>query len=478
MRTCPHSTSCRAILLVWSTLLLGTCSIAVLANGHSAPQVHAAGIRGSHHSGVRAQAGHAHRSLQSQPDLQHHALSEHRAAAAHHADVTIHPHGDTAAADNHAAGSADGDSKGSGCKHLGAAFLEESAQHSKEDLPVNIDPVTGREAEAEDIVEAAIAAEAKKAGIAVLEYETRSGIEAHSTSEHQADHHSSLALTHNFKLVYTLRVYFQDKAIQNAKWFLGDVYRLTQISFNDNYTLIESFETALQDAVAPALPDGIAEPRATNVALGEPLEVDLELYPDLLIPDEINPTQAMMDANKLMHNFDTTVLAPWFVEKYGVSEIQITGSPRNAHQIKECAAAFPMARSTSGSSVGRYLVVAVFVWCPLLLAMAVTAKHGIIMYQKHRRQSVLPKGSMKSAKGGVKSACGSSGGDLPNVASVYAAPVGYYAGPYRSSYSSGGGASTSSCRASSSGGAHPGHAMMSSPFEQMAASPCPRESDA
>lgn len=425
-----------------------------------------------HH--ITTATSHPHRTLSSH-DTQHHTITAHTAAAAHHADVTSTQH--HTAGQTHQQGSPAEGKKEPGCKDFATAFGEENVQHEDIDVPVGIDPVTGREVEEEDLAEAVIAEEAKKAGMAALEYENNSGVETHSAGAHHPALYN-FPSNHAYRLTYTLSIYFTEKAIEAAKWTLGDVYHLTQITSGDNHTLIESFEKAVASAIAPALPDGIADIRAANVALGEPVEVDVVIHPNLLIPEEFNPSQTLLAADKAMHQFEASHFAPWFVQTYGVDEVQVVSAPGNKREMKECAEVFPYEGLPDSQirGLGQSLAMAVFVWCPLLLAIVATARHGLVVYQRHKRASVLPKGSMKAECDGLKSACGSSGGATPGVANIYAAPAEYYAGPYRTSYSSGGASSCSSHRASSGGGAAHSQPAIASPFKAMAESPCPRES--
>lgn len=331
--------------------------------------------------------------------------------------------------------------------------------------PYGIDPTTGRAPDEEDAAEDAIVAAAKKAGMEPLEYEAE-----HDEATHTAHaHHISAAglapdvaesLNQGFRLTYMLSIWFKRHSDHD-----GNVRLLTEFSSDGNHGALDSFSAALKDAMFDILPDGVADIRTVNWIPSNPLEVDLVIYPDLLIPDEINPSWVLHATNHVMHTLVAGNLSSEFLATWQVDEIQVTPHPENNREIEDCEEVFPLHHDEQhhsySSGIGRSVLVAVFVVCPLLVGIAVVVQ---MLFKAYRvqQQSVLPKypGFERSR---LKSSCVSSGGsDHPNVAAVYATHLDYYAGPYRNVYSSGGGSSSSSCShrgsipGSSVGGGAPG----------------------
>jgi hypothetical protein len=330
------------------------------------------------------------------------------------------------------------------------------------------------------------------------------------------------SLERGFRLSYQFHVWFKTSHSAHE----GDVALLTKFSSAQNHGLLDSFGSSLKAAVHALLPDGITEIRTINWIPGNPLEVELVMYPDLLIPDELNPAWVMRQTDHAMATLHTKSLSAAFREQWLVDEVQVSPGGDNHHEIQDAIEMFGsdhdehgrhyghdqhhdshhdqynqhhesglydihghphhedhlddemyghyyghehgQHHSSSGMGLSGTVALIVFVVCPMLAAAALAAhaltKGGYVraLMPSKRMNKMLPKYPGFEKYPASKSGSGSSGGlannSNSNIAAIYAAPLEYYAGPYRNVYSSSGGGSSaagSSARSSipgSSGG--------------------------
>jgi hypothetical protein len=270
---------------------------------------------------------------------------------------------------------------------------------------------------------------------------------------------------------------------------------LTKFSSASNHGLLDSFGSSLKAAVHALLPEGISELRTINWIPGNPLEVELVIYPDLLIPDELNPAWVLQETDHAMAKLHTKGLSPAFREQWLIDEVQVQPMPDNEREIEDAREMFGSAHdehghqhghqhhdshghydshhqyhhdhldddhdmyhyyghehgqhhSSSGMGLGGTVALIVFVVCPMLAAAALAGHavfKGYVRNNSKRVNKMLPKYPGFEKYPASKSGSGSSGGvgnNTSNIAAIYATPLEYYAGPYRNVYSSSGGGSS------------------------------------
>jgi hypothetical protein len=431
--------------------------------------------------------GHAHAA----PGSHHNGA--HAAAADHTASATAQP----------AAVGPDG--KPTSCHSWGSEAHKET-EEDKLDRPYGIDPDTGLAHTEEDAAEAEILHEAKQAGMDPVQYAQQSDEATHTASHTDvyadaASHSARVqeSLERGFRLSYQFHIWFKTSHSAHE----GDVLLLTKISSAQNHGLLDSFGSSLKAAVHALLPEGISELRTINWIPGNPLEVELVVYPDLLIPDELNPAWVLRQTDHAMAMLHTNSLSAAFREQWLVDEVQVAPGGDNHHEIQAAIEMFGsdhdkhgrhyndhdqhhdshhhdgglydihghphdhmddemynhyyghehgQHHSSSGMGLIGTVALIVFVVCPMLAAAAL-AGHALlkggyarVLMPSKRMNKMLPKYPGFEKYPASKSGSGSSGGtgnsSNGNIAAIYAAPLEYYAGPYRNVYSSSGGGSS------------------------------------
>jgi hypothetical protein len=396
------------------------------------------------------------------------------------------------------------DGKPTSCHSWGSEAHKES-EEDKLDRPYGIDPETGLAPTEEDAAEAEILHEAKEAGMEPLEYAMQSDEATHTVSH--ADVYADAAsqpahvqesLEQGFRLTYLFNIWFKTSHGPHE----GDVALLTKFSSSENHGLLDSFGNALKAAVHALLPDGIAELRTINWIPGNPLEVELVIYPDLLIPDELNPAWVLKQTDHAMATLHTHSLSAAFREQWLIDEVQVQPMPDNERHIEDAKEMFGsdhdehgyphdhhenhdhhqhydshhhndghydshhhldddhddmyhyyghehgQHHNSSGMGLSGTVALIVFVICPMLAAAALAGHALLKRYSRspsRRMNKMLPKYPGFESYPAAKSGSGSSGGIGNNngsIAAIYATPLEYYAGPYRNVYSSSGGGSS------------------------------------
>jgi hypothetical protein len=366
----------------------------------------------------------------------------------------------------------------------------------------------------EDAAEAEILHEAKQAGMDPLQYVQQSDEATHTVSHTDvyadaASHSARVqeALERGFRLSYQFHIWFKTSHSAHE----GDVLLLTKFSSAQNHGLLDSFGSSLKAAVHALLPDGITDIHTINWIPGNPLEVELVMYPDLLIPDELNPAWVLRQTDHAMATLNTNSLSAAFREQWLVDEVQVAPGGDNHGEIQAAIEMFGsdhdehghhhghdqhpdshhhnshhdsqhhydgglydihghpsdhhdddmyhyyghehgQHHSSSGMGLSGTVALIVFVVCPMLAAAAL-AGHALLkggsvraLIPSKRMNKMLPKYPGFEKYPASKSGCGSSGGignnSNSNIAAIYAAPLEYYAGPYRNVYSSSGGGSS------------------------------------
>lgn len=409
------------------------------------------------------------------------------------------------------------DGKPTSCHSWGSEAHKET-EEDKLDRPYGIDPETGLAPTEEDAAEAEILHEAKQAGMDPLNYAAQSDEATHTVSHADvyadaASHSAQVqeSLERGFRLSYTFHVWFKTSHSPHE----GDVALLTQFSSASNHGLLDNFGSSLKAAVHELLPEGIAELRTINWIPGNPLEVELVVYPDLLIPDELNPARVLQQTDHAMAVLHTKSLSPEFREQWLIDEVQVQPMPDNEREIEDAWEMFGshdahhdethqhghnahqqhdshhpdqhhtghhydsshydshhndhfdhddhemfhgyyghehgQHHSSSGMGLSGTVALLLFVVCPMLAAAALAGHALLKRYSRspaRRMNKMLPKyPGFEKYPMSSKPGCGSSGGlgsssSSGNIAAVYAAPLEYYAGPYRNVYSSSGGGSS------------------------------------